>query len=168
MKYQKKFLIILFFFYTQSLYAHESVAYINLDFLFNNTIIGKKIIKKISTLDQQNIKQIKIEEAKIKEKEKKLLNEKNLLSTEIFNQKLNNLKKEIKIFTSENIKNKKKIQEVKNKELNEFLNKIQPVLNNYMEKNSINILIDKKNIFIGKTELDITEKIINIIDKDFK
>ena len=108
MKYQKKFLIILFFFYTQSLYAHESVAYINLDFLFNNTIIGKKIIKKISTLDQQNIKQIKIEETKIKEKEKKLLNEKNLLSTEIFNQKLNNLKKEIKIFTSENIKNKKK------------------------------------------------------------
>ncbi len=37
-----------------------------------------------------------------------------------------------------------------------------------MEKNSLNILIDKKNIFIGKTELDITEKIINIIDKELK
>ena len=37
-----------------------------------------------------------------------------------------------------------------------------------MEKNSLNILIDKKNIFMGKTELDITEKIINIIDKEFK
>ena len=59
-------------------------------------------------------------------------------------------------------------QKIKNEELSEFLNQIQPILNTYMEKNSLNILIDKKNIFMGKTELDITEKIINIIDKEFK
>ncbi len=164
----KKILIIFIFFYTPNLYAHESVAYIDLDFLFNNTNIGKKIIKKINSLDEQNIKQIKLEEKKLKAKEIKLLNEKNLLSSEVFNKNLNDLKKEIKEFTNENIKNKKKIRKIKNEELSEFLNKIQPIFNDYMENNSLNILIDKKNIFMGKTELDITEKIINIIDNEFK
>ena len=164
----KKFSIIFIFFFTPHLQAHESVAYINLDFLFNNTNIGKKIIKKINLLDEENIKQIKLEEKKLKDKEVKLLNEKNLLSKEMFNKNLNELKKEIKFFASENNKNKKKIQKIKNEELSEFLNKIQPLLNNYMEKNSLNILIDKKYIFIGKTELDITEKIINIINSELK
>lgn len=164
----KKFSIIFIFFFTPHLQAHESVAYINLDFLFNNTNIGKKIIKKINLLDEENIKQIKLEEKKLKDKEMKLLNEKNLLSKEMFNKNLNELKKEIKFFASENNKNKKKIQKIKNEELSEFLNKIQPLLNNYMEKNSLNILIDKKYIFIGKTELDITEKIINIINSELK
>ena len=168
MKNLKIFLIILIFSHSSILHAHESVAYINLDFLFKNTNIGKEIIKKINSLDEQNIKQIKLEEKKLKQKETKLLNEKNLLSKEIFNKNLNELKNEIKNFNNENIKNKKKIQKIKNEELSEFLNQIQPILNTYMEKNSLNILIDKKNIFMGKTELDITEKIINIIDKKFK
>ena len=168
MKNIKNFLIILIFFHTSILHAHESVAYIDLDLLFNNTNIGKKIIKKINLLDEQNIKQIKLEEKKLKDKEIKLLNEKNLLSQEIFNKNLNELKNEVKIFNNKNIKNKKKIQKIKNEELSVFLNQIQPILNTYMEKNSLNILIDKKNIFIGKTELDITKKIINIIDKELK
>ena len=168
MRNLKIFLIILIFCHSSILHAHESVAYINLDFLFKNTNIGKEIIKKINSLDEQNIKQIKLEEKKLKQKETKLLNEKNLLSKEIFNKNLNELKNEIKNFNNENIKNKKKIQKIKNEELSEFLNQIQPILNTYMEKNSLNILIDKKNIFMGKTELDITEKIINIIDKEFK
>ena len=37
-----------------------------------------------------------------------------------------------------------------------------------MKENSINILLDRKNIFIGKSELDITEKIINIINLKIK
>ena len=67
-----------------------------------------------------------------------------------------------------NIENKKKFQQTKKNEFDNFLNKIQPILNNYMKENSLNILLDKKNIFIGKSELDITEKIINIINLKIK
>ena len=37
-----------------------------------------------------------------------------------------------------------------------------------MEKNSVNILLDKKNIFIGKSDLEITEKIIIMLNEKFK
>jgi Skp family chaperone for outer membrane proteins len=37
-----------------------------------------------------------------------------------------------------------------------------------MEKNSIAILLEKKNIFIAKSNYDITETVIEEINKDIK
>ena len=37
-----------------------------------------------------------------------------------------------------------------------------------MDKNSIDIVIDKKNIFIAKTDKDITKDILEIINKEIK
>ena len=36
-----------------------------------------------------------------------------------------------------------------------------------MDKNSINILLDRKNVFIGKNNSDITNVIINEINKKY-
>ena len=38
----------------------------------------------------------------------------------------------------------------------------------YSDKNSISLIVDKKNIVLGKTELDITEKIINLLNEKVK
>ena len=148
--------------------AHQNVAYIDLDYILNNSTLGKKIIDKLNIINEENLNIIKLKEKQLKEKEQKLLKEKNLLSKEIYNENLNNLKKEINEFRLTNIDNKKKFSVTKKKEFDNFLNEIEPILNNYMKENSINILLDRKNIFIGKTELDITEKIINIINLKIK
>ena len=157
-------IIIVFLIFNSKSYSHDNVAYINLDYVLNNSIFGKKIIDKLNVINNENIKVIKSKEKILKDKETKLLKEKNILSKEIYNQNLNNLKNEINEFRLTNIENKKKFQETKKKEFDIFLNEIEPILNNYMKENSINILLDRKNVFIGKTELDITEKIINIIN----
>ncbi len=145
-------------------YSHDNVAYINLDYILNNSIKGKKIIEKLKLINDENIENIKSKEKILKDKEKKLLNEKNILSEETYKKNINKLRKEINEFRVTKNKNNKKFQEVKKNEFDKFLNEIEPILNNYMKENSINILLDRKNIFIGKTELDITEKIINIIN----
>ena len=164
-RFFKGFLIIIIFSILNSKsYSHDNVAYINLDYVLNNSILGKKIIDKLNQINNENIKVIKSNEKILKDKEKKLLKEKNILSKEIYDKNLNNLKNEINKFKLSNIENKKKFQETKKKEFDNFLNEIEPILNNYMKENSINILLDRKNVFIGKTELDITEKIINIIN----
>ena len=168
-KHLKSLLIILFFFISFSKsYSHENVAYINLDYILNNSLIGKKIIKKLNLINDENMKLIKSKEKIFKDKENKLLKEKNIISQEVYNKSLNNLKNEINEFRILNAKNKNNFQETKKKEFDKFLNEIEPILNNYMNENSINILLDRKNIFIGKSALDITEKIINIIDKKIK
>jgi outer membrane protein len=38
----------------------------------------------------------------------------------------------------------------------------------YSDKNSISLIVDKKIVVLGKTELDITEKIINLLNEKVK
>jgi len=49
-----------------------------------------------------------------------------------------------------------------------FLSIMSPILAKYAVENNISIILDKKNIIIGKTELDITDKILKLIDEKIK
>ena len=165
----KSFLIIFFItILSNNSFSHESVAYINLDYILNNSLLGKKIINKLNLTKENNFKDIKTIETKLKKREEKLIKEKNIVSDEVFNNNLKDLKKEISQFRIKNAEINKKFQNIKKVEFDKFLNQIEPILSNYMQENSLNILLDKKNIFIGKSELDITEKIINILNEKFK
>ena len=42
------------------------------------------------------------------------------------------------------------------------------LIQKYMNEQSIDILLDKKNIFIAKDNFDITQKIIDLINKEIK
>ena len=54
----------------------------------------------------------------------------------------------------------------KDKELNSLFKKINPIIQDYMDKNSIEILLDRKNVFIGSINSDLTKILINEINKD--
>ncbi len=52
--------------------------------------------------------------------------------------------------------------------MNNFFNKINPIIQNHMDNYSIDILLERKNVFIGNSNSDITEIIIVEVDKNFK
>ena len=47
----------------------------------------------------------------------------------------------------------------------DFAEKIKPILADYASENNIDMIIQKKNIIMGKTDLDITNEILKIVDK---
>jgi Skp family chaperone for outer membrane proteins len=59
-----------------------------------------------------------------------------------------------------------KLKESKN--ILNFLNLINPIIEKYMADNSIYMLIDKKNVFIASKEYDITKSLIELIDNQIK
>lgn len=74
----------------------------------------------------------------------------------------------LKDLESFKIQSNKLYQDKKNQEITNFFKLIEPFLNQFMENNSINFLIDKKNIFISNQKNDITEQLLNLIDKNLK
>ena len=44
----------------------------------------------------------------------------------------------------------------------------RPLISNYMEQNSVNILIDAKNIFMGNDAVNITNDILELINNELK
>ena len=47
------------------------------------------------------------------------------------------------------------------------MKKINPLIEEYIIKNSISMVFNQKNLFIADKKYDITNQIIEIIDKDF-
>ena len=62
----------------------------------------------------------------------------------------------------------KKLNEIKNDEILKLLNLVNPLIQEYMKSNSINFLMDKKNIYIADKNYDLTNKLIEIINKKIK
>ena len=48
---------------------------------------------------------------------------------------------------------------------NKLLESLNPIISNYVEQNSIAVVIPKKMIIIGKKNLDITIPVMKILDK---
>ena len=60
-----------------------------------------------------------------------------------------------------------KFEQMRASELSNFFKQINPIIQQYMENNSIDILLEQKNVFIAKNNSDITNKIIEEINKSF-
>ena len=61
-----------------------------------------------------------------------------------------------------------KFNKLKVENTNNLLKLINPILTKYSIENEISIILQKKDLIIGKTELDITDEIIKTIDNEIK
>ena len=77
-------------------------------------------------------------------------------------------KKKFQEFSKEKNKIVKEFNIFKKKEIENIFKKINPIINDYMEENSVNLLFDSKNIFMGVKKLDLTEDILKKINNEFK
>ncbi len=161
------FFLIFLFNYTNS-YSSEKIVFIDLDYVLKNSNLGKSILEDIENLNNENINQLKIRQNELKKKEEEILAKKNILSEEENKKEVELLKEKINKYKLLKKKMVSNLQEEKQKSLNNFFNQINPIIQNYMDENSIKILLERKNVFIGKTDSDITNKIIDKINLELK
>ena len=160
--------IIILIFNLNLAHSNDKVSFINLDLLIQQTNIGKLILKDIEQINKKNIENLKIKESELKSIEDDIKKKKNIISKDEFENEVIRLRQNIKKF--ENYKNKlvSEIENKKNNDIKEFFTKVNPIIQNYMDNNSIDILLERKNVFMSKNSSDITEKLIIEINKKFK
>ena len=163
--------IFLFFLISTSTFAENlknQIVYINMEKLFNESIVGISFNEKISKLNQSNQEKIKNLEEEIKTEDNNINSKKNILSEEELKNKINDLNEKIKRYQTILKKNQDDINKKKIDGSNIILNNLKPILSEYSKKNSISMVLQKQNVVIGKKELDITEDIIKILNEKIK
>ena len=158
----------LFIFIFNSKISFGNTVFIDIDFVIKNSNIGKITLKKLETLNNQNIEKLKNKQSELKNLENELNNKKNIISSDEFNKELKGLEAKFKNFNSEKEKMVNNFKSEQNKEISSVLKKINSVIQNYMNNNSIELVLDKKNIFVGKVSSDITEKILIEVNNKFR
>ena len=159
------FFIILTIFKLEIALASENIAFIDLNYIINNSVAGKKINIAINELSEEKNKDFKVIETEIKKDENDLITKKNIIEESIYNKKVNEIRNRINNYKLERQKYNKNLNDKKIKYNNLLLEKLNPIISDYVEKNSISIVLPKKMIIIGKKNLDITKQILGALDK---
>ena len=129
---------------------------------------GKSITVELEKLHKNNITTFKQKEEELKKKETSIVSQKNVLSNEKFEKKINSLRKEANEYRIQRRDLINSLTEKRVEAQNKLIKTLNPILADYSKKNSISMIIQKKNIIIGKTELEITDDILEILDKSLK
>ena len=160
-----KITVILFISLVYSQNLNAQIVYINLDKVMRDSLVGKSLNEYIEN-EQKKIKEnFQIKEKEIKDKETKIISQKNILKKEEIQIKIEKLRQEVKIYNEEKKKILKDLQKKKIDQTQQIINNLNPILADYMEKNSISLIIRKKDIIIGRNNLNITSNIISLLDK---
>ena len=170
MKFFKRFyLIVLIYLITiSSVYSSGNTVFLDIDYVLNNSNLGKSIYLELEELNKSNIKKLSSKENLLKEKKLAIDKTKNISSKEKLEEDISIFNKEVEIYRLEKNKLLEDFKNKKKQELDNFLIKINPLIQDYMKKNSIDIVLEKNQIFMGNSLKDVSNDIINLINKNFK
>ena len=170
MKYFNRLIliIIIFFSFINTSISKENLAFVNVDYLIQNSNIGKKLLANINDKDKKNLDNLKKKNKILQDLESSIKKKKNVISDEAYNKEVIDFKKKFQEFSKEKNKIVKEFNIFKKKEIENIFKKINPIINNYMEENSVDILFDSKNIFMGAKKLNLTEDILKKINNELK
>ena len=157
--------IFVIFFYFSYAHSNNNIVFLDVQYLIDNSNLGKKYKKEILKLKDQNDSKLKVKEEKIKEKEIEINNQKNILKEEELKKKIIEIEKMIKEFRILNRELSSKITQQRKLYSAEILKMINPILTNYAEQNNINYVLEKKNVLVGMKSLDITIQVLNKLNE---
>ena len=139
-----------------------------MDKVISKSKSGSSILKQLTDLNKKNLKFLKNEEKKIQEKEKKLISQKNIISENDFKNKANELKSEIKNYNQNRNEMLTDFNKLKIDNTNNLLELINPILVRFSNEKEIAIILQKKDLVVAKTQLDITDEVIKIVNLEVK
>ena len=97
-----------------------------------------------------------------------LISKENILERNEFQNKVKKLQEEIKSYRINRNTSNEEINNNKIKNTKKILLFLDPIIKKYVDNNSIALVLPKKNIIVGKKNLDITDAIINILNEQVK
>ena len=170
MRIFKKFFFILIFISISitPTNAQEKVSYIDIDYILTTSVAGKLLLNKLKEEEDLKINMFKSKDEDFKKKENKILAKKNLISEAEIKKDLKSLQIEFNEYRNDKIKQIEELKVKRNRNIVNFLNLLNPIIEKYMSDNSIYMLIDKKNVFIANKDYDITNNLIELINNQIK
>ena len=165
MKYLVKiFVIIIFLFCNNLSYAENLIVYIDMEKILNESKSGMSINKQLEKIHKMNIKEFKKIEDELKKKEESIIAQKNILSKEDYTKKIKILRDNTNTYRKNRQEKINLLTKKRMESSSKLLNLINPILSDYSKENDISIILQKKNVVLAKTDLNITNKVIDILN----
>ena len=158
-------LVILNFFLINNSFANN-IVFIDLNYIINNSITGKNVINKLEDINNKNLNLLKKEQLLLNKERDDIEKTKNILSQEDLNKKILILNQKLQEFNNKQDLMSGEFKNLRQLEMKNLLDKINPIIEKYMLDNNIDLMLKKENIYISKTDFDVSKKLIELINEN--
>ncbi len=166
MKYIVKIIVITYLIFgTTNAFAENNIVYIDMNKILSESKVGIFVEKELTNMHEKKLNEFKKIEEKLNKEEIDLVSKRNILAREQFDENLKNLN-----IKAQNYQNQRRqwfddIAKKRNNARVEVLKSLDPIMTEYFEQNNISLILYKRNVAIGTTELDITQIIIDELNE---
>jgi len=164
-----KYIFFIIIFAISNTFANnsEKIVFLDIDYILNNSTLGKSIYTELNKINKQNLDNLNKIEKSLNNKKESIDKTRNISTKEKLEKDVNLFNQEVSKYISEKKKILENFKSIKKKKLDNFLTKINPIVEEYMKNNSIDIILEKNQIFMGNINIDITNDIILLVNKNF-
>ena len=158
-------IILIFLLKTTYAFSTEKVVYLDVQFIIDNSKIGLFYKDKLIKIKDENKSKLISQQKKIKNEENEINKQKNILKKEEIDNKIKKLNQLLNTYQKDLKKNNQILSAEQKKYTKIILDNLNPIVTKYVKDNDILIVLDKKHILVGSKALDITENILNKLNK---
>ena len=161
------FFFLIFFVFTSNnnTLAEINISFVDVDYIYSNSKIGKKIDNQLKSEKKKINVKLTSYQKNIKDEKEKLINQKKIISEEKFKNQAIDLEKQIKKYNKLISDNNNSFIKYKTEIKSLFLKKLMNIVREYAEVNSIQLVLNKKDIIIGQNAMDISNDILKLVNK---
>mgnify|MGYP001287142503 FL=1 len=168
MKKIKILFLFLILIYPFNLMAENQVYFINLKKVLNESKAGSAAQEKLVKEFENQDKKFKNESNALKKQETELINQRKTLSADEYKKKVSSLRKKNVDFQNRRRNASSNFVKKKNNARNKLLKSLNPILQKYMDENSIMMIMNEKNVILANSKVDLTNIIIELLNKELK
>ena len=166
MKYIVKIIVITYLvFGVSNSFAETKIVYVDMNSILNKSKVGIFVEKELTKSHEAKLDKFTKTEEELKKEEIDLISKRNVMAREEFDKNVKILNEKAQEYQAQRRQWFDDISQKRNKARTEVLKSLDPIMTDYFEKNNISLILYKRNIAIGISELDVTDKIIDELNK---
>jgi len=168
MKYLVKFFVVTFFLIVSTTaFAEQKIVVLDMKYVLNKSKAGKGGQEFLEKKFKDNAKKLNSMEKSLKKEETDLLKQKDVLSKDDYSKKMDELRKKVAEYQTLSRSSLDDLGKQRVEARNIMISKIEPIIDSYINENNISIVLYKKNVIGGSKKHDITDIIVEKLNKEF-
>ncbi len=146
----------------------DSPHFIDFKYILNESDAGKKAQNFLKKKLSDGLANLKKKEAEILKEEKKIIEQKKVISAEEYKKKVVELRKSVSSIQKERNSLLESVAKQRSIARQELLKNLNPIVKEYMQKNNVRMVIDKKSLLMADEKLDATKDIMSLLNSKLK
>ena len=162
------FLFLLFFFSINQANSLEKIVFFDIDYIVSKSNAGIKISEKLKKQNKKNIEFLKKEQKKLQKEIEEIKKVQNIITKDELEKKVVTQNDNLKKFNKKKKELSDQLATLRKNEIVQLIDKINPILEDYMKTNSIDFVLSKQGVYLSRSSFDITQEILDIVNKKIK